>query len=109
MVNKFLVPFFIIPLLSILFFSSSGCDQSEVIEEEKFIRVYTDVIIAIDTTSLTAESTNSLLIRILKKHNTTLDNYKSTLEFYNQDSERWEKFFAKAIARLEEKRKISEN
>ena len=93
--------------LAFIIFLSFGCNQNKIIEEEKFIKIYTDLIIAKDTTSGTSQSKDAVIKDVLAKYNEKLDDYKTTVQYYNQDSERWEKFFAKAIANLEEKRKDS--
>jgi hypothetical protein len=104
---KFHSTYFKIVILSFLLFLLSGCDTNKIIEEEKFIEIYTDIIIAKDTVSETTMSKNALIKSILVKYNVTFDEYKTTVEYYNEDSERWEKFFAQAITYLEKKRKDS--
>ncbi len=92
---------FLTIFLASISYISSGCSESKIIEEEKFIKIYTDILIAENTVSGTAFSNETILKRTLKKYNVTLDEYKATIQYYNQDSERWQKFFAKAIANLE--------
>lgn len=91
--------------LALVFFLSYGCNQNKIIEEEKFIEIYANIIIDKDTTSWTEKSEDGVIKRVLAKHNVTLDDYKTTVQYLNQDSERWEKFFSKAIAYLEQKKK----
>ena len=98
---------FLIFILTILLFLLPVCNQNNIIEEEKFIEIYTDIIIAKDTTSVTTQSKDAVIKSVLAKHNVTLDTYKTTVEYYNQDSERWEKFFAQTITYLEKKRQDS--
>ncbi len=86
---------------------SNGCNQSTIIEEEKFIEVYTDMIIASDTVSEAINPKDEVLKKVLNKYGITLEDYKRTIQYYNQESQRWEKFFTKAIAYLEQKRKDS--
>jgi hypothetical protein len=90
-----------------ILFLSFGCNQNKIIEEEKFIKIYTDIIIANDTTSGISQLKDAVIKKVLSKYSVSLDDYKATIQYYNQDSERWEKFFAKALANLEEKRKVS--
>jgi len=102
--------FYYIPigiLIACTLFVTNGCNQSKIIEEEKFIEVYTDMIIASDTTSEAINPKDEILKKILRKHNITFDDYKEAIQYYNQESQRWEKFFTKAIAYLEQKRKDS--
>ena len=104
---NFLSSYSIISFFVFILFLSFGCNQNKIIEEEKFIKIYTDLIIEKDTTSETSQLKDTVIKKVLSKHNVSLDDYKATVQYYNQDSERWEKFFAKAIANLEERRKVS--
>ncbi|NWF89247.1 MAG: DUF4296 domain-containing protein [Ignavibacteriaceae bacterium] len=81
----------------------TGCDQK--IDEEKFVAVYSDLLIAKDTISYSGYSEDDLLKQILKKHDVKFAEYEATISYYNEDSERWEGFFDKAAAYLEEQRK----
>jgi hypothetical protein len=99
-ISYFIITFFI-SILPLLF----GCDQNKIIEEEKFVKIYTDIIIAEDTTSASSKSKDDIIKAVLSRHNETIDDYKTTIQYYNQNSERWEKFFTKAIAYLEAKRR----
>ena len=103
----FLSSFFKIFILAFLLFLLPGCNQNKIIQEEKFIEIYTDIIIAKDTVSETAQAKDAVIKGVLTKYNITLDDYKTTVEYYNRDSERWEKFFAQAITYLEKKRQKS--
>lgn len=96
---------FIITFIVFIIFLSSGCNQNKIIEEEKFIQIYTDIIITKDSTSGSSQSKDAIIKNVLVKYDVTLDDYKTTVQYYNQESERWEKFFAKAIAYLEERKK----
>lgn len=105
---KQLVSFCIVTTFLILpLFITSGCNHTKTIDEKKFIEIYTDIIIAKDTTSIKeiSASDNSIIKDVLEHHNVTIEEYKVTVDYYNQESERWEKFFSKAIKYLEEKRK----
>lgn len=99
--------YFMIFFLAVVIYMSSGCDTNKIIEEEKFIEIYTDIIIAKDTVSETTISKDAVIKGVLDKYNVALDDYKTTVEYYNEDSERWETFFAQAITYLEKKRKDS--
>lgn len=96
-----------IVLLLFLLFISNGCNQNRIIEEEKFIEVYTDIIIASDTASEAINSKDQVLKKVLSKYGISLEDYKRTIQYYNQESQQWEKFFTKAAAYLEKKRKNS--
>ena len=38
---------------------------------------------------------------ILKRYNVSLDKYQATVQYYNQEPERWQKFFDKVIAEVD--------
>ena len=90
--------FIAIPLLA-------GCTKSKVIDEDKFIKVYSNLVISQDTTNITAKNIDSVKAKVYKKYNITDEEYKATINYYNQDPERWEKFFTKAIAYVESLKK----
>lgn len=83
----------------------SGCGSDNIIPEDKFVEVYTDIILATDTSSENLPSKDDIIKNVLMKHSVTLEEYKSMVQYYNQETERWEKFFTKAAAYLEKKRK----
>lgn len=84
---------------------SLNCNRTKLIDEEKFVRIYTDLLIFKDTASANALKNEELLRAVLTQHNVTFEEYKLTVEYYNQDAERWEKFFTKALAYLDSKQK----
>jgi hypothetical protein len=104
---RFPPSYFMIIFLAVVIYMSSGCNRNKIIEEEKFIEIYTDIIIAKDTDSETKQSKDAIIKSVLAKYNVSPDAYKTTVQYYNQDSERWEKFFAQAITYLEKKRENS--
>jgi hypothetical protein len=104
---RFPPSYFMRIFLAVVIYMSYGCNRIKIIEEEKFIEIYTDIIIAKDTVSETKQSKDAIIKSVLAKHNVTPDAYKITIQYYNQDSERWEKFFSQAITYLEKKRENS--
>lgn len=59
------------------------------------------MLIAQDTVLLTSVGLDSLREAVFKKYNVTEELYKTTLDYYNQDTDRWENFFDKVIAHVE--------
>ena len=92
-------------LLSILFcvfipvISFISCQHGPSIPEEKFVKVFSEMTIMQDTTSL-----NQAQIRkdVLKKYNFSEDDYSKTIKYYNSDPERWNKFFDKVLVYLQD-------
>jgi hypothetical protein len=76
-----------------------GCSNGR-IKEDKFVLVYTDLVIAQDTLG------NRFLLyglkgKVFKRYDVSEKEYNATLDYYNQDPKRWELFFTKAAAHLE--------
>lgn len=98
--NKFLA----ISLLLIL----SACDKGPPIPEEKFIKVYVDLLVVQDTTTAEAFSLDSIKTLVLAKHNISLKQYDETINYYNSRPERWVDFFDSTTAYVEALRKKAE-
>lgn len=87
---------FLSPLTCLLVLSCSG---NKSIDEEKFLLVYTDLIIMQDTSGTSGH--DSLKVAVFKRHNISEEDYKKTIAYYNDEPGRWEEFFNKAIAHVE--------
>ena len=81
-----------------LVFVVAGCSGR--IKEDKFVLVYTDLIIAQDTLGNNF-NLNKAKDKIFKRYNVSAKEYDATLNYYHQDPKQWEQFFTKAIAHLE--------
>lgn len=91
-----------ISFLSLLLLTLTGC-KDQPVSEDKFIKVYTDLVIAQDTTGRVSEL-SQIKKRVFAKYSITEQDYNNTFKFYNENPERWEAFFDKAIAYLESQR-----
>jgi len=89
----------IIFLLSAFIFS---CSKDDIIPEDKFIKIYIDILVAQDTLSDNSISNDSLKTLILQKYNVTDSLYTKTIEYYNYNPDKWENFFEDAIKQVEE-------
>ncbi len=83
----------------VLFFTF--CSEKVPVPEEKLILVYTDLMFAQDTASVNSKNVDSLKTEVFNRHEIMEEDYKKTLEFYNESPERWEKFFEKVIEYVE--------
>ena len=93
--------------ISIILFQ--GCRKEvKVIPEEKFIKVYVDLLILQDTTSTDSLSLDSLKALVFKNHIVSAEEYDATIRYYNSEPKRWEEFFDKAITYAEELKKEDE-
>jgi hypothetical protein len=89
-------------ILFSIFLFSPGCKTEGVIEEEKFVKVYADLLIAGDTASV-----DSAKSRVFNRYNISSGDYKTTVDYYNSNPGKWEPFFDKVIAHIEELKKDS--
>lgn len=70
-----------------------ACKQEPPISEEKFIEVYSSLLIMRDTTNL---SSGQIIDSVLSRFEILSDDYERTIEYYNTEPERWKSFFNKA-------------
>ena len=97
--------FFLILSQAFILSLLSGCSKNNIINEDKFVRVYADLIIQQDTLNTLNYKTDTVKIKIFKKYNITAKDYKNTIAYYNHDPGKWEKFFEKVTAYVEELKK----
>ncbi len=91
--SVFFVFFFLIISIGIL-----SCKKSSSIDEKKFIKIYADMIFMQDTSSL---SQSIIKQKVLKRFNIKETDYDATVEYYNNDPEKWQKFFDSTIVYIE--------
>lgn len=89
----------IIFLLTAFIFS---CSKDDILPEDKFIKIYIDILVAQDTLSDSSISNDSLKTLILEKYNVTDSVFTKTIEYYNYNPDKWEKVFEDAIKQVEE-------
>ncbi len=103
---KNLITILLLILSQALFLSLlSGCSKNNIINEDKFVKVYADLIIQQDTLNVLNYKTDTVKIKVFKRYNITAEDYKNTIAYYNQDPGKWEKFFDKVTAYVEELKK----
>ena len=79
----------------------ASCSDSPPVKEEKFVKIYIDMLIAQDSTGSNYRQLEVIKKEVLKRYSVSETDYNSTLKFYNDDPKRWSEFFEKAIAYLE--------
>jgi hypothetical protein len=89
----------IIFLLTVSIFS---CSKDDILPEDKFANIYIDILVAKDTLTDNSLSTDSLKTLVLQKYNVTDSIYTKTLEYYNNNPDKWEIFFEDAIKQVQE-------
>ena len=98
---KFLL--FIVTILLI-----QGCEKDPPIQEEKFIKVYVDLLIIQDTTTVESFSTDSVKSLVFARHNISSEQYEKMLSYYNSQPEKWTAFFDSATSYVERLKKEAE-
>jgi len=78
-----------------------ACDSEPPIPEEKFIKVYIDLLIQKDTSSSGQISVDSIKSLAFSRHGISVRDYEETIAYYNSYPDKWEEFLDKAIAYVE--------
>ncbi len=84
-----------------------GCSNDKVIDEDKFVKVYTDLVMAQDTLQISEANFDSVKQSVFNRHRITSGQYEYTVNYYNEDVKRWERFFNKATAYIDTLRSSS--
>jgi hypothetical protein len=87
----------------------SACDKGPPIPEEKFIKVYIDLLIIQDTTTAETFSLDSIKTLVFTRHNISSGQYDETISYYNSQPEKWVVLFDSATAYVERLKKETEN
>ena len=66
-------------------------------DEDKFVKVYTEIVVAHDTIPAATANFDSVKEAIFRNNGVTSGQYDSTVNYYNKDVKRWENFFNKAM------------
>ena len=90
-------------IISTLFLSA--CDKGPPIQEEKFIKVYVDLLIVQDTTTAETFPLDSIKTLVFTKHNISSEQYDETISYYNSRPEKWAAFFDSAKVYVERLKK----
>jgi len=89
-------------ILALVFLTIStglqSCKEQPTIEEKKLIKIYADMVFMQDTSSLSQQIIKE---KVLKKFSVSEKDYSNTIKSYNDDPERWQKFFDSVIVYIE--------
>ncbi len=83
--------FFLLTAIVIL----PGCSKSRVISEDKFMKVYVDLVVAQDTSNAPIAKFDSVKAIVFKRNDITKEEYDATIDYYNKDPQKWQDFFRK--------------
>ena len=86
----------------------SACDKGPPIPEEKFKKVYVDLLIIQDTTTANNFSIDSVKSLVFTRHNIAAEEYDATVNYYNSQPEKWAAFFDSTTAYVERLKKEAE-
>ena len=89
----------IIFLMTVFIFS---CSKDDILPEDKFIKIYIDILVAQDTLTDNSISNDSLKTLVLQKYDVADSVFTKTIEYYNYNPAKWENFFEEAIKQVEE-------
>ena len=95
-------------LIIFLFIFISACDKGPPIPEEKFIKVYVDLLIIQDTTTASTFSPDSVKTLVFTRHNISAEDYDATVNYYNSQPEKWVAFFDSTTAYVDGLKKEAE-
>jgi hypothetical protein len=92
-----------ISVVTILFFiiisiGLQSCSKQPPIEENKFVKIYADMIFMQDTSSL---SQLAIKEKVLKQYSVTESDYDNTIKIYNEDPEKWSVIFDSVVVYIE--------
>ncbi len=71
----------------------NGCTDKPPIDEDKFVNIYTDILIQQDTSDVNGKKLELIKSKVLSKYNVTGKEYSETLDFYNQKKGQMEGLF----------------
>lgn len=95
-------------LLFITALFNIACKEKTPIPEEKFIKVYVDLLVMQDTTTAEKFSPDSVKSLVFKRHNISSEQYDGMIDYYNSQPEKWTTFFDSATAYVEKLKKKAE-
>ncbi|MFZ0455447.1 MAG: DUF4296 domain-containing protein [Ignavibacteriaceae bacterium] len=78
-----------------------SCSKNKILDEDKFVKVYTDLVIAHDTIPGKTASFDSVKYAVFNKYGISAGQYDTTVDYYNKDVERWQSFFKTATAYID--------
>jgi hypothetical protein len=91
--------FFSLILIFTYFFISCSIQKKNNIPEEQFIEILSDIMI-IENLAASQVKKLELIKTILEKHDTTVENFTSTRDYYKDDAEFWIKVYKRVQERI---------
>lgn len=88
--------------------AASGCAKTKVLEEGKFMKVYVDLVVAQDTSNTPIAKFDSVRAVVFKRDGISSEEYDATISYYNNDPQKWQKFFLKTTEYVDNLRRKSQ-
>ena len=87
-------------ILVLLFFSAvfQNCSDSSPLEQKKLVKIYSDMLIMQDTTTLNGIDIQK---KVLKAHNVPSDVYQNSIDYLKKEPERWQSFYDSVVVYLQ--------
>ena len=96
-------------LLLIFVLTYSGCDSGKIIKDQaKFASIYVDLLITQETNKGNHEVISKERKRIYDKYGISDEQFNATISYYDQDPEKWNRFFAEVNKRISELKKVKD-
>ena len=92
--NKYIIA---LVLMAVAVFGYRYYASHTKLSEEVFMSYYIELTIAQDSLGSDSVTTKKILTSLNSKYKTSEAQYKSTIAYYNESSERWDKFFTKVV------------
>ena len=100
--NKLIIAICVVLLLIILFIISDSLKTPPGLSEERFVEVYVQLSLALETYDADSGELEQERKMILGKHNVTQEEIDRFVREYNLDPEKWAKVWERIVQRLEE-------
>lgn len=85
-----------------------ACDKGPPIPEKTFLKIYVDLLIVQDTTTVNNYSIDSVRAIVLSRHNISENQYDEMISYYNSQPDKWIAFFDTATVYVEQLKKEAE-
>ena len=85
-----------------------ACENKSEISEDTLVKIYTDVVIAQDTSDADSLDFTEVNQAVFNRYNVTAEDYRKSIMLLNEDAERWQEFFDKVIKYAENLKRDAE-
>ena len=89
--------------------TSFGCEgnhgKNGIMEQQQFVDIYASILAGTEYSDIGASDTvpTPRTLKIISDYGTTLEQFKETIAYYNENPAMWKTFYQKVIIQLEKK------